>query len=85
MKGGIVFVQLIQGKTSDKDGLHRQLEAWMSKLRPDAKGFLGTTGGVTDVDHDDRDATPPSVALWSRGRGRAVANRIPRVRRAIGP
>ena len=43
-----MFVQLIQGKTSDKDGLHRQLEAWMSKLRPDAEGFLGTTGGVTD-------------------------------------
>ena len=43
-----MFVQLIQGKTSDKDGLHRQLEAWMSTLRPDAEGFLGTTGGVTD-------------------------------------
>jgi hypothetical protein len=43
-----VFVQLIQGKTSDKEGLHRQLEAWMSKLRPDAEGYLGTTGGVTD-------------------------------------
>ena len=47
-EGGIVFVQLIQGKTSDKEGLHRQLEAWMSKLRPDADGYLGTTGGVTD-------------------------------------
>jgi hypothetical protein len=45
---GTVFVQLIRGRTSDKEGLRRQLEAWMSTLRPDAKGYLGMTGGVTD-------------------------------------
>jgi hypothetical protein len=43
-----MFVQLIQGKTSDKAGLGRQLDRWMSDLQPGAKGFLGTTGGVTD-------------------------------------
>lgn len=43
-----MFVQLIQGRTSDKEGLRRQLDQWMSTLRSGAKGFLGTTGGVTD-------------------------------------
>ncbi len=43
-----MFVQVMQGKTSDKEGLHRQLDRWMSELRSGAKGFLGTTGGVTD-------------------------------------
>jgi hypothetical protein len=43
-----VFIQLIQGKTSDKEGLHGQLDRWMSELRSGATGFLGTTAGVTD-------------------------------------
>ena len=43
-----MFVQLMQGKTSDREGLRRQLDRWMSELRPGAQGFLGTTAGVTD-------------------------------------
>jgi hypothetical protein len=43
-----VFIQLIQGKTSGKEGLHGQLDRWMSELRSGATGFLGTTAGVTD-------------------------------------
>jgi hypothetical protein len=43
-----VFVQLIQGKTADRNGVRRQLDRWMSELRPGATGFLGTTAGVTD-------------------------------------
>jgi hypothetical protein len=43
-----MFVQVIEGKVSDKDGLHRQMERWESEIRPGAAGFLGSTGGVTD-------------------------------------
>jgi hypothetical protein len=43
-----MFVQVIQGKVSDKAGLRRQMDRWESDLRPGAAGFLGSTGGVTD-------------------------------------
>jgi hypothetical protein len=43
-----MFVQVIEGQVTDRDGLRRQLERWMTELRPGATGFLGTTGGVTD-------------------------------------
>jgi len=44
-----MFVQAIEGRVSDRDGLRRQLDAWMSELRPRAQGFLGATAGVTDA------------------------------------
>ena len=43
-----MFVQAIEGRVADGDGLRRQLERWMSELRPGARGFLGSTAGVTD-------------------------------------
>ncbi len=43
-----MFVQVIEGKVSDKAGLHRQLERWQAELRPGAAGYLGSTSGVTD-------------------------------------
>ena len=43
-----MFVQAIEGRVADADGLRRQLERWMSELRPGASGFLGSTGGLTD-------------------------------------
>ena len=43
-------MQLIQGRVSDREGLHRQLDRWMAELRPGATGYLGTTAGVTDDD-----------------------------------
>jgi hypothetical protein len=45
-----MFVQVIEGKVSDKAGLRRQLDRWEAELRPGAAGFLGSTGGVTDDD-----------------------------------
>jgi len=42
-----MFVQIIEGKTSDAEGLKRQGERWQAELRPGAKGFLGVTSGVT--------------------------------------
>lgn len=43
-----MFVQVIQGKASDAEGLRRQMKRWSDELRPGAKGFLGSTGGVSD-------------------------------------
>ncbi len=42
-----MFVQIIEGRTSDAAGLMRQGERWEAELRPGAKGFLGATSGVT--------------------------------------
>ncbi|HKY74640.1 MAG TPA: hypothetical protein VJS45_00760, partial [Acidimicrobiia bacterium] len=43
-----MFIQVITGKTSDRDGLRRQFDRWEQELRGGASGFLGSTGGVTD-------------------------------------
>src|SRR5680860_374072 len=42
-----MFVQVFEGRVADRDGLHRQMDRWMSELRPGATGFLGSTVGVT--------------------------------------
>jgi hypothetical protein len=43
-----MFVQVIEGRVSDREGLRRQIEKWKTDLRPGATGFLGSTGGVTE-------------------------------------
>lgn len=43
-----MFVQVITGTTSDREGLLRQVDRWQDELRPGAVGYLGSTGGVTD-------------------------------------
>jgi hypothetical protein len=43
-----MFVQIIEGRVADRDGLRSQMDRWMAELRPGAEGFLGTTAGVTD-------------------------------------
>lgn len=43
-----MFIQVIQGKTSDAASLRRQSDRWDEELKPGAKGYLGTTGGVAD-------------------------------------
>lgn len=43
-----MFVQVIEGKTSDPQGLLRQYQRWEEELKPGATGFLGSTGGVAD-------------------------------------
>jgi hypothetical protein len=42
-----MFIQVIEGTTSDADALHRQLEVWERDLKPGAIGYLGSTGGCT--------------------------------------
>ncbi len=43
-----MFVQVIEGRVSDREGLNRQMDKWEKDLRPGATGFLGSTSGVTD-------------------------------------
>jgi hypothetical protein len=43
-----MFVQVIEGRVADRDGLRRQMDRWMTELRPGATGFLGSTAGVAD-------------------------------------
>ena len=43
-----MWVQVIQGKVKDPAGLQKQMDRWREELRPDAKGFLGSTGGVSE-------------------------------------
>ena len=43
-----MFMQVIQGRVADREGLRRQLDRWVSELEPGAVGWLGMTGGVTE-------------------------------------
>ena len=42
-----MFVQVIEGRTSDAEGLKRQGERWQTEVQPGATGYLGVTSGVT--------------------------------------
>jgi len=43
-----MFVQIIEGQVRDADLLKQQMQAWKSEVKPGAKGFLGSTSGMTD-------------------------------------
>jgi hypothetical protein len=43
-----VFVQVIQGRTADREAVRAAAERWVRELAPGAEGWLGSTGGVTD-------------------------------------
>ena len=43
-----MFVQVIQARTTDPQGLKKQSERWDEEVKPGAKGFLGSTVGVTE-------------------------------------
>lgn len=47
MEGGVVFIQVIQGRTNNGDALIEQLNVWQKELAPGSIGWLGTTAGVT--------------------------------------
>jgi len=42
-----MFVQVIQGRTSNPQGLDAALNQWVQDLAPSATGWLGSTSGVT--------------------------------------
>lgn len=43
-----MFVQVIQGRTTDAAALRARGERWASEMRPGAAGYLGGTFGVAD-------------------------------------
>lgn len=43
-----MFVQVIQGRTSQPDALAQALDRWKTELAPGATGWLGTTAGTTE-------------------------------------
>lgn len=43
-----MFVQVIQGQVSDPEQAHAALDRWAQELAPGAKGWLGSTAGVTE-------------------------------------
>ena len=43
-----MFIQVIQGRTSDAAGLRAAVEHWEEEIAPGAVGWLGSTGGVTE-------------------------------------
>ena len=42
-----MFIQVMEGRVGDVEGLRAQIERWRAELAPGAKGYLGTTAGVT--------------------------------------
>jgi hypothetical protein len=44
-----MFIQVIEGRTSNPEGVHEQLEKWKRELMPGAIGYLGSTGGCTSA------------------------------------
>jgi hypothetical protein len=42
-----MFVQVIQGRAKDAAALREHWERWDHELKPAAKGFLGSTAGIT--------------------------------------
>lgn len=42
-----MFVQVMEGRVTDVEGLRAQLERWRADLAPGATGYLGATAGVT--------------------------------------
>jgi hypothetical protein len=43
-----MFVQVLQGKVSDRSAIHARFDDWVEQLGPDAEGWLGSTEGTTD-------------------------------------
>ena len=43
-----MFAQIIRGKVSDPSAVRPVVDRWMTQLGPTAKGWLGSTSGVTD-------------------------------------
>jgi hypothetical protein len=45
-----VFIQIIQGKCRDAEGMRRLSEDWRRDMAPKVEGWLGSTYGITDDD-----------------------------------
>ena len=61
-----MFVQVIEGRTTDPDGLRAQFDKWVAELQPGATGYVGTTAGVAA---DGRVVCLRPVRVGGRRRG----------------
>lgn len=43
-----MFVQVVEAKAKDAGAVKQRIEAWENEVRPNAVGFLGSTGGVAE-------------------------------------
>jgi hypothetical protein len=43
-----MFIQVIQGRVGNPDGVRAELDRWRGELAPGAEGWLGSTAGITD-------------------------------------
>jgi hypothetical protein len=43
-----MFIQVIQGRVNNPDGFRNEMDRWKAELQPGAKGWLGSTGGITE-------------------------------------
>jgi len=43
-----MFIQVIQGRANNPDGIRSQMDRWTAELAPGVEGWLGSTAGVTD-------------------------------------
>ena len=79
-----MFVQVIQGRTSDAQGLRAAVDRWHEELAPGAEGWLGSTGGVTEdgraiavVRFETEEAARRIWEVWpnisSRGKAAVIA------------
>ena len=71
-----MFAQVIQGRTSDAEGLRAAADRWLQELRPGSIGWLGSTIGITDdgifiavarfesAEAADRNAQRPEQSRW---------------------
>jgi hypothetical protein len=71
-----MFAQVIQGRTSDAQGVRAALDRWIQEVRPGSIGWLGSTVGVTDdgtviavarfesAEAADRNAQRPEQSRW---------------------
>jgi len=46
-----MFIQVIQGRITDKGEVRSALDRWQAELAPGATGWQGTTCGITDDDY----------------------------------
>ena len=76
-----MFVQVIQGPVSDAAAARAHHEKWLTELAPEAIGYLGSTGGVTEdgtlvvlARFESEEAAnqnadrPEQTAWWEEGR-----------------
>ena len=73
-----MFAQVIQGRTSDAEGLRAALDRWLQDVRPGAIGWLGSTVGITD------DGTFVALARFESVQGRRAQRRAAGAEPVVG-